>query len=206
MHSAFQPGDDTVCGIMCLRVCIIPWMYSALLHVPLWKLQLCHTLCYEKDAIMIPQGEWRSLKKIKSFLLCKKWSQGCPSLNQPLGSPPPLGLRFVQKMLWLIWPPPLNFNAGCRAIWAVTSPERLKYKYIFFKVLRFMATHSSILAWRMPRTKEPGGLQSMGLQRAGSDWVTEQVVPKLHHFNILPKKKKLPQIMCPSGFSVQSIM
>ena len=28
-----------------------------------------------------------------------------------------------------------------------------------------MATHSSILAWRIPRTGEPGGLQSMGLQR-----------------------------------------
>ena len=30
-----------------------------------------------------------------------------------------------------------------------------------------MATHSSILAWRMSWTEEPGGLQSMGLQRAG---------------------------------------
>ena len=30
-----------------------------------------------------------------------------------------------------------------------------------------MATHSSILAWRVPWTKEPGGLQSMGLQRVG---------------------------------------
>ena len=28
-----------------------------------------------------------------------------------------------------------------------------------------MVTHSSILAWRIPRTEEPGGLQSMGLQR-----------------------------------------
>ena len=28
-----------------------------------------------------------------------------------------------------------------------------------------MATHSSILAWRIPPTKEPGGLQSMGSQR-----------------------------------------
>ena len=27
-----------------------------------------------------------------------------------------------------------------------------------------MATHSSILAWKIPRTEEPGGLQSMGLQ------------------------------------------
>ena len=30
-----------------------------------------------------------------------------------------------------------------------------------------MATHSSILAWRIPRTEELGGLQSMGLQRVG---------------------------------------
>ena len=35
-----------------------------------------------------------------------------------------------------------------------------------------MATHSSILAWRMPWTEEPGGLQSMGSQRVGHDRVT----------------------------------
>jgi len=32
-----------------------------------------------------------------------------------------------------------------------------------------MATHSSIPAWRIPWTEEPGGLQSMGLQRVGHD-------------------------------------
>ena len=32
-----------------------------------------------------------------------------------------------------------------------------------------MATHSSILAWRIPWTEEPGGLQSMGLQRVRYD-------------------------------------
>ena len=32
-----------------------------------------------------------------------------------------------------------------------------------------VATHSAILAWRVPWTKEPGGLQSMGSQRAGHD-------------------------------------
>ena len=32
---------------------------------------------------------------------------------------------------------------------------------------RGMATHSSILAWRIPRTEEPGGLQSLGSQRVG---------------------------------------
>ena len=36
-----------------------------------------------------------------------------------------------------------------------------------------MATHSSVLAWRIPWIEEPGGLQAMGLQRARHDWVTK---------------------------------
>ena len=36
-----------------------------------------------------------------------------------------------------------------------------------------MATHSSILAWRILWTEEPGGLQSMGSQRVGHVWVTD---------------------------------
>ena len=35
-----------------------------------------------------------------------------------------------------------------------------------------MATHSSILAWRIPWMEEPGGLQSMGSQRVGHNWAT----------------------------------
>ena len=35
-----------------------------------------------------------------------------------------------------------------------------------------MATHSSILAWRIPWTEEPGGLQPMGSKRVGDDWAT----------------------------------
>ena len=38
-----------------------------------------------------------------------------------------------------------------------------------------MATRSSILAWRIPWTDEPGWLQSRGLQRVGHDWVTEHI-------------------------------
>ena len=36
-----------------------------------------------------------------------------------------------------------------------------------------MATHSSILAWRIPWTEQPGGLQSVGSQRVGHDSATE---------------------------------
>ena len=35
-----------------------------------------------------------------------------------------------------------------------------------------MATHSSVLAWKVPWTEEPGRLQSMRLQRVGHDWMT----------------------------------
>ena len=38
-----------------------------------------------------------------------------------------------------------------------------------------MATHSSILAWRIPWTEEPGGLQSTGSQRVGHDLVAKHI-------------------------------
>jgi len=39
-----------------------------------------------------------------------------------------------------------------------------------------MATHSSILAWRIPWTEKPGGPQSMGLQRVKHDWAHMQEI------------------------------
>ena len=39
-----------------------------------------------------------------------------------------------------------------------------------------MATHSSILAWEIPWTEEPGRLQSMGHQRVGHDLETKQTI------------------------------
>ena len=41
-----------------------------------------------------------------------------------------------------------------------------------------MAIHSSILAWEIPWTEEPGGLQSRGLQRVGHNLVTESQTQK----------------------------
>ena len=36
-----------------------------------------------------------------------------------------------------------------------------------------MTTHFSVLAWRVPWTEEPGGLQPMWSQRVGHDWATK---------------------------------
>ena len=39
-----------------------------------------------------------------------------------------------------------------------------------------MTTHSSLLAWEIPWTEEPGGLQTMGSQRVGHDLTTKQQI------------------------------
>ena len=48
-----------------------------------------------------------------------------------------------------------------------------------------METHSSILAWEIPWTEEPGGLSSMGLWRVGHESATEHSTPKPTLKNIL---------------------
>ena len=49
-----------------------------------------------------------------------------------------------------------------------------------------MAMHSSILAWKIPWTEEPGGLQSMGSQRVGHDWATDLSLTDLIEKTSLP--------------------
>ena len=44
-----------------------------------------------------------------------------------------------------------------------------------------LETHSSILAWRGPRSEEPGRLQSTGSQKVGHNWVTEQQNQHINH-------------------------
>ena len=45
-----------------------------------------------------------------------------------------------------------------------------------------MAPHSSTLAWKIPWTEEPGGLQSVGLQRVGHDWATSLSLSTFMHW------------------------
>ena len=64
------------------------------------------------------------------------------------------------------------------ALWAAfhvvaTSQSRLSdftFTFHFHALEKEMATHSSVLAWRIPGTAEPGGLLSIGSHRVGHDW------------------------------------
>ena len=58
------------------------------------------------------------------------------------------------------------------AWWAAVhgvATERLHFHFHFHALEKEMATHSSVLAWRIPGTAEPGGLPSMGSHRVEYD-------------------------------------
>ena len=77
-------------------------------------------------------------------------------------------------------------------VWSLDWEEPLEKK---------MATHFSILAWRIPWTEEPGGLQSIGSQRVRHDWATNRLsdTPQGNwdptSYMEQPKKKRLCWIM-----------
>ena len=64
-----------------------------------------------------------------------------------------------------------------------------------------MVTHSTVLAWRIPWTEEPGGLSAMGLQRVGHDRMTDH-----HTLSISSCKISFSLLFYPSYPFSQSLM
>ena len=68
---------------------------------------------------------------------------------------------------------PMDGGAWCAAVHGVASswtrPSNFTFTFHFHALEKEMATHSSVLAWRIPGTAEPGGLLSMGSHRVGHD-------------------------------------
>ena len=59
---------------------------------------------------------------------------------------------------------------GCH-LWGHTESDTTERLHFHSHALeKEMATHSSVLAWRIPGMREPGGLPSMGSHRVGHDW------------------------------------
>ena len=70
---------------------------------------------------------------------------------------------FIDKEEWLC-------VSGCNEV-AVgrTRLNNFTFTFYFHALEKEMATHSSVLAWRIPGTGEPGGLPSVGSHRVGHD-------------------------------------
>ena len=99
-----------------------------------------------------------------------------------MGEPPvtvswvPASLCFISLMAnethWLSFHDLASFHlADVNGSLVLRRGASYVMKWMLSRAVRGgMATHSSFLAWRIPRTEEPGGLQSMGSQRVGHDW------------------------------------
>ena len=69
---------------------------------------------------------------------------------------------------------PMDGGAWCAAVHGVAKSRTwlsdFTFTFHFHALEKEMATCSSVLAWRIPGTMEPGGLPSMGSHRVGHDW------------------------------------
>ena len=129
-------------------------------------------ICDKYTANIILNGE-----KLKAFPLRSGTRQGCPL--SPLlfnivleilatkveGSGTPLHYSRLED--------PMDRGAWKAAVHGVaegrTRLSNFTFTFHFHALEKEMATHSSILAWRIPGTGEPGGLPSMGSHRVGHD-------------------------------------
>ena len=96
----------------------------------------------------------------------------------------PVQIKFLKRRNHI-------FHIGC--LWvAQFFPLYFHITFMFYYLLnkafpnglileKAMAPHSSTLAWRIPWTEEPGGLQTMGSRRVGHDWATSlSLFPFMH--------------------------
>ena len=81
---------------------------------------------------------------------------------------------------------PMDGGAWWAAVHGVaksrTQLSDFTFNFHFHALKKEMATHSSVLAWRIPGTAEPGGLPSMGSHRVGHDWVTSLLLISFMHW------------------------
>ena len=78
-----------------------------------------------------------------------------------------------KRAIWIIKASVVTVRASQMAQWAKNLPAmqetRVQSLGLENPLKKGMATYSCILAWKIPWTEEPEGLQSIGLQRAGHD-------------------------------------
>ena len=107
-------------------------------------------------------------------------AQSCPTLSDPMGCSLPgssvHGIFQARVLEWVaiafsihihysvVKNPPIMQETQGTWFWSLDQEDTLEEE---------METHSSILAWRIPLTEKPGGLQSTGSQRVERSWETE---------------------------------
>ena len=98
--------------------------------------------------------------------------QSCPTLCDPMDSSPPgssvPGILQARTLKWVA----VSFsNAWAQTVYNPPAMQEIQVRSLDWEdpLEKGIATHSRTLAWRIPWTEEPGGLQSMGSLRVGHD-------------------------------------
>ena len=129
--------------------------------------------------------------------------QWCVSEGLPVVTTLPLcwGMRTVGEVV-IVWGQEpcekyhlLNFAVNLKPIKNLPAMQDTRVQSLGWKdpLEKGMATHSSILAWRIPWTEEPGKLQAIGSQRVGYDWGTNAL--PLCHYNYSFKTFEKNQVL-----------
>ena len=116
----------------------------------------------------VPQVQNLQVQLMSSATLVNGWHQ-----------PPDCWLTLIYRLpLRLILErQKINHKRASLVAQMVKNPQAMQETWVWSlsqedPLEKEMTAHSSILVWRIPRTEEPGGLQSMGSQRVRHDWAT----------------------------------
>ena len=97
-------------------------------------------------------------------------------------------VMFGTPLLYSCLENPMDGGAWWAAVHGVAKSQTrlsdLTFTFHCHALEKEMATHSSVLAWRIPGTGEPGGLPSMGSHRVGHDWSDLAAANKVYSVKI----------------------
>ena len=128
------------------------------------SLQSCPTLC---DPIDHSPPGFSVLRILQAIVMNPKWDRNGHSSI-------PRRRRQWHPTPVLLPGNPMDGGAWWAAVHGVaegrTRLSDFTFTFHFHALEKEMATHSSVLAWRLPGTGEPGGLPSMGSHRVWHDW------------------------------------
>ena len=114
------------------------------------------------------RGTWRATvhRVAQSWTPLKRLSMYTGKVSQPLAPSP---LSFLHHNAPYVH---ANKTSTCVSSLRLHLLHRAALWPLLLPREKEMATHSSILAWKIPWTEDPGRLQTMGSQRVGHDWAT----------------------------------